>query len=553
MTMSSTPKDDAVLDNSSAEKASTNTPAPDEAEPVVATDESKYITGLKLYLINAGLTISIFLVTLESTVISTAIVDITDELGGYEKSSWLFTAYMLTYCSLQMIWAKLSDIAGRKYTLIASLLIFTIFSALCGASQTLIQLIMFRWCQGIGGCGVYALTQLMFMEIAPPGKLPKYMAGVSMVLALSLITGPLLGGGITLHGSWRWIFLLNVPVGVLTAVSLCFTLPRTLFNEPAAQQTYPIFSKHSLNRLDFLGATLMLGTLVLLATGLQQASLDYAWSSNKVLPLLVVSAPFAVAFFTWQWYITQRRTNPEPVFPWRFCQSRIQLGMIINTYLSGTVMFVCIAQIPQRFITVNGLSPLAAAARLLTYGAFVPFGSGIAGAMMGKPRIPPCWIILGGSLMEILGIALLSQIDTSSHIDASQYAFQIIAGTGTGLVNSGLILLVPYAMDKRDLAVGSAATSQFRTLGGLVGIAIVTSISTPYIRSHLTDILPLELAESLLERTELVQTLSPETLERVRQVFGEAYNLQVKVLIGFAVAKVPVTGMMWTNLRVESK
>jgi len=114
-------------------------------------------------------------------------------------------------------------------------------------------------------------------------------------------------------------------------------------------------------------------------------------------------------------------------------------------------MFVCIAQIPQRFITVNGLSPLAAAARLLTYGAFVPFGSGIAGAMMGKPRIPPCWIILGGSLMEILGIALLSQIDTSSHIDASQYAFQIIAGTGTGLVNSGLILLVPYAMDKRDL------------------------------------------------------------------------------------------------------
>ncbi|KAH6865804.1 MFS multidrug transporter-like protein [Alternaria rosae] len=553
MTMSPTPRDEAVPDTSSVEKASTNTSAPNEAEPVAATDESKYITGLKLYLINAGLTISIFLVTLESTVISTAIVDITDELGGYEKSSWLFTAYMLTYCSLQMIWAKLSDIAGRKYTLIASLLIFTIFSALCGASQTLIQLIMFRWCQGIGGCGVYALTQLMFMEIAPPGKLPKYMAGVSMVLALSLITGPLLGGGITLHGSWRWIFLLNVPVGVLTAVSLCFTLPRTLFNEPAAQQTHPIFSKHSLRRLDFLGATLMLGTLVLLATGLQQASLDYEWSSNKVLPLLVVSAPFAIAFFTWQWYATQRRTNPEPVFPWRFCQSRIQLGMIINTYLSGTVMFVCIAQIPQRFITVNGLSPLAAAARLLTYGAFVPFGSGIAGAMMGKPRIPPCWIILGGSLMEILGIALLSQIDTSSHIDASQYAFQIIAGTGTGLVNSGLILLVPYAMDKRDLAVGSAATSQFRTLGGLVGIAIVTSISTPYIRTHLTDILPLELAESLLERTELVQTLSPETLEHVRRVFGEAYNLQVKVLIGFAVAKVPVTGMMWTNLRVESK
>jgi hypothetical protein len=121
----------------------------------------------------------------------------------------------------------------------------------------------------------------------------------------------------------------SVPVGVLTAISLCFTLPRTLFNELAAQQTHPIFSNHSLRRLDFLGATLMLGALVLLATGLQQASLDYPWSSNKVLPLLVASVPFAIAFFTWQWYATQRRTNPEPVFPWRFFQSRIQLGMIL--------------------------------------------------------------------------------------------------------------------------------------------------------------------------------------------------------------------------------
>jgi hypothetical protein len=121
----------------------------------------------------------------------------------------------------------------------------------------------------------------------------------------------------------------SVPVGLLTAVLLCFTLPRTLWNEPAAQRTHAVFSMQSLRQLDFLGATLMLGTLVLLATGLQQASLGYGWSSAKVLPLLVCSAPFAIAFFAWQWFATQRRTNPEPVFPWRFCQSRIQLGMIM--------------------------------------------------------------------------------------------------------------------------------------------------------------------------------------------------------------------------------
>jgi hypothetical protein len=130
-----------------------------------------------------------------------------------------------------------------------------------------------------------------------------------------------------------------------------------------------------------------------------------------------------------------------------------------NTYLAGTVMFVCIAQIPQRFVTVNSLSPLCAAVRLLTYGAFVPFGSGLAGALMGKPRIPPCWIVLAGSVMEVIGIVLLSRIDTSFHINSTQYAFQIIAGTGTGLVNAGLIILVPYAMDKRDLGMQNPYTN----------------------------------------------------------------------------------------------
>jgi MFS family permease len=168
------------MDSSSVVKGDTSSSLSlSETGPItttVAVNESIYFTGHKLWLINAGLIIPIFLVTLESTVISTAIVDITDELCGYSKSSWLFTAYMLTYCSkfptlpfsflthqsitpgLQMIRAKLSDITGRKYTIVTALLIFTIFSTLCGTSQTLIQLIMFRWCQGISGCGVFALV-----------------------------------------------------------------------------------------------------------------------------------------------------------------------------------------------------------------------------------------------------------------------------------------------------------------------------------------------------------------------------------------------------------
>jgi hypothetical protein len=112
---------------------------------------------------------------------------------------------------------------------------------------------------------------------------------------------------------------------------------------------------------------------------------------------------------------------------------------------------VCIAQIPQRFVTVNDVSPLSAAIRLLTFGAFIPIGSTLAGALMGKGRLPPCYVVLAGAILEIIGVVLLSRIDTSVHVDNAQYGFQVIAGLGTGMINAALILLIPYIMEKRDL------------------------------------------------------------------------------------------------------
>ena len=150
-----------------------------------------------------------FLAQMESTITSTSVITITDDLGGYIKSSWMLTAYWLTSGAFQIIWAKISDIAGRKPTIITACSIFTVFSGACGGSQTVIQLIMFRWLQGIGGCGILALGQLIFFELVPPEKYPPYIALVTVVVALSLVVGPIIGGGITDHGNWRWVFLIK--------------------------------------------------------------------------------------------------------------------------------------------------------------------------------------------------------------------------------------------------------------------------------------------------------------------------------------------------------
>ncbi|PSN69461.1 hypothetical protein BS50DRAFT_664443, partial [Corynespora cassiicola Philippines] len=138
---------------------------------------------------------------------------------------------------------------------------------------------------------------------------------------------------------------------------------------------------------------LMIGTVVLLATGLQQAAQGLSWTSQRVFILLVLSGPFAAAFFAWQWYATMRRTNSEPVFPWRICESHIQLGLIVCVH-ARTIHYVFVAQIPQRLTTVNSLSSFDAGVRLLAFAALVPTGSAIAGALVGKLKVPPCWMVL---------------------------------------------------------------------------------------------------------------------------------------------------------------
>ncbi|KAF2256481.1 MFS general substrate transporter [Trematosphaeria pertusa] len=516
-----------------------------------ALDVPIYYTGWRLHGISAWLLLSLFVAQMDTSITSTAILTITDQLGGFEKYSWVFTAYMLSFCGFQLVWAKLSDIISRKTAIIISLSMFTLFSGACAASRTLIQLIMFRWIQRIGGGGIFALTQLVFFELVPPIRWPLYVSLVTGVVALSLAVGPLIGGAIALRGQWKWIFLLNVPTCGTALIGLFVIFPAKLRNEPSAQDDSGSFTIKSLRRIDVLGSLLLLGACLLISTGLQQAALGYAWQSSLVLPLLLITVPLVVAFFIWEWYITSRRGYPEPVFPWRFCQSRIRIGMMLNTYLWGTVLMICLIQIPQRFMTVYGLSPFNAALRLLTFGAFVPAGSSIAAALMGKLKIPPCFIILAGAALQLVGAILLSDIPTDTVIHPRQYGFQILLGTGIGFVACGLILLVPFAMEKRDLAVGTASISQFRVLGGLISIGIATSLSTPYLRTHLTDVLPPELAYSVLEKTENMYSLPIEVREGVKAVFGKSFNLQIKMVIGFSAAQFPATWLMWTGQTVN--
>jgi len=232
-----------------------------------------------------------------------------------------------------------------------------------------------------------------------------------------------------------------------------------------------------------------------------------------------------------------------------------------NTYFAGTILTVCIVQIPQRFINVNDMNAFQAGARLLPFGAFIPAGSTLAATLMGRAKTPPMYILIAGGLLEIVGTICLSRTPTTYQVSAAQYGFQILAGTGVGFFNAVLILLVPIVLERRDLgkssindaqcladifeAVGTGAIAQFRFLGGVIGLAIVTSVLNRFLTPKLLDILPPDQVHSLLESTNVLETFSEATQMTIRSTFGDGYNLVMKILVGFAVAQLPATLLMW--------
>ncbi|KAF4631031.1 hypothetical protein G7Y89_g7102 [Cudoniella acicularis] len=203
--------------------------------------------------------------------------------------------------------------------------------------------------------------------------------------------------------------------------------------------------------------------------------------------------------------------------------------------------------LPQRFQTVNGDSNMAAGIRLIAFGLLAPAGSVLSAAIIGKTKIPPIYHILLGSILEVIGTTGLSRIPVTFAIAPSQYGWQVVTGLGVGFCNAPLMLLVNNATTKRDQAVGTAAITQFRVLGGILGLAIVISVMNRVIRSELLQVLPVETVDQLLQTTEIIQQLSESSQATVRAIFGKGYNGQMKILIGFAAAQLPSTALMWTK------
>ncbi|TVY24313.1 Efflux pump [Lachnellula hyalina] len=499
--------------------------------------ELTYLHGWRLYISTVALWIIIYLVNMEASIVSTALVAMTSDLHGFDKSSWIVSGYQISYTGFLVIWAKMSDIFGRKYSLMTAVFIFAGFSGACGAAQTMTQLIVVRVLQGIGASGAFAVTMAIVYEMVPKAKLPLYTGICFIIVALATTSGPLMGGAIVTRGSWRWLFLLNVPAAAIVFVVLLICMPAQ-FGTPKNSAPSPVQKDtiwRLLKKIDVIGAVLLLGASFLLVTALLEASTSFTWSSAVVIALLVLSVG----------------KEQEEMFPWRFVKNRAWMAMLLVSFLVGIPNSAILISIPQRYQVVDSSSPLQAGIRLLPYTIANPIGLLVGNTIGGATKIAPIYLLFGSSLIQLLGIALLDMIPVKGGMLASMYVFEILIALGVGVTASVTMLATPHCVESKDLAVGTSSMVQARMLGSAIGLAIAMSVLNSNLSASLGSALLPSQITSLLQDFDLLNTFNPNLQEKIRSIFGTGFRLENRIIIAIAGVQVLAVGLMWKKQQIS--
>ncbi|KAI1307148.1 putative multidrug resistance protein fnx1 [Xylaria venustula] len=544
-------------DESTGEKQELSVNGPDEAtigsDMSGAPEEIVYIQGAKFWLICVAIAIIMFLVNLEVPVVITALVSITSDLKGFDNVSWVVASYLLGYVGVIVICAKFSDIFGRKLVFILSIGIFIIFSVACSAAQTLNQLIIFRAFQGIGGGGSWSLATIFVSELVPPENYPKFVANISLINALALLLGPIIGGAIASNTTWRWIFIINIPIAVPALLILLYVVPKEFpyHNQPGYKRKTlkDLVSKSVLDRIDAPGTILILFATLGLTAAFEEANKRFPWRSAYVITLLTVSGLLWIILLIWERHVTLSKTTiREPILPWRFILNREMIGVLLNFVFLGGPTVICMFILPQRFQLVYGTSGLDAGVRLIPFSAVIPIGSIFASIAGGKHKVPPVYLLIFGSLLQVLGFALIATLPSTLEIPSRIYGFQVLAGFGCGINFSLLFILIPLINEKQDGAVGLGAGSQFRFIGSSIVLSISTSVFNSYVQPQLKSLLGISDPDVLIQ---VLPTLAPLVRDAVRHVLATGYSRQIIVLAVSAGLQIPATLIMWKNKQLK--
>ncbi|MFF8870950.1 MDR family MFS transporter [Streptomyces massasporeus] len=412
-----------------------------------------------------ALLLGMLLAALDQTIVSTALPTIVSDLGGLDHLSWVVTAYLLAATAATPLWGKLGDQYGRKRLFQTAIVIFLIGSALCGAAQDMAQLIAFRALQGLGGGGLIVLSMAIVGDLVPPRERGRYQGLFGAVFGATSVLGPLLGGLFTQHLSWRWVFYVNLPVGVvaLAVIAAVLHLPRT------AQR----------HVIDYLGTFLIAAVATCLVLVASLGGTTWAWGSWQIVGLAVLGVLLAVAF------VAVERRAAEPVLPLKLFRVRTFTLAALISFVVGFAMFGAMTYLPTFLQVVQGISPTMSGVHMLPMVLGLLLASTASGQIVsrtGRWKVFP----IAGTGITTLGLLLLHQLDEHSST-AELSGFFFVFGLGLGLVMQVLVLIVQNAVPYEDLGVATSGATFFRSIGASFGVAVFGTIFAGRLGDQLTD------------------------------------------------------------------
>lgn len=461
-------------------------------------------------LLMSALLLVMLLAALDQTIVSTALPTIVGELGGLDRLSWIVTAYMLASTLVVPLYGKFGDLFGRKTVLQISVILFLIGSALCGLAQNMEQLIFTRALQGLGGGGLMVVSMAAVADVIPPQDRGKYQGLFGGVFGLATVIGPLLGGFIVQHASWRWIFYINLPLGLFALVII--------------NAVFKTDNKRKPHEIDYPGAVFLSLALVGITLFTSEGGTLREWSDPLLWCILAFGVIGVIGF------IYEERRAWEPIIPLSLFHNRSFSLASLMAFIVGMSLFGSVTFLPLYLQVVKGSTPTEAGLQLLPLMGGLLITSIVSGRIIsrtGKYRLFPIF----GTLLATLGMALLTTLTIDAplwHI----YLFACVLGMGMGMVMQVLVLAVQNTVTPDRIGVATSSVTLFRSVGGSIGVALFGAVFSQVLKSGLTTLVE--------QGKELPRALDPQAVHRLPhdvqlaylQVFGDAVHSAFQMAAG---------------------
>ena len=443
--------------------------------PTESTPEARVPSGMRreVVVVLPGLMLAMLLSMLDNFIVSTSLPRIVGELGGVAHLSWVVTAYVLGTTVSTPIWGKVGDMFGRKAIFLTSIALFLVGSALCGAAGSsllggtadgMAQLIAFRGLQGLGAGGLMVNVMAITGDLVPPRERGRYQGIMAAVMSLAMIAGPLAGGFITDHLSWRWAFYVNLPLGLIALVLVATTLH--------------LPKRRSQHQIDWLGAGLLAFAITSLVLITSLGGSRYAWASAPIVGLGIVAVVTLVAF------VMVERQAAEPIMPLGVFTNRNFSLISAVGFLLGFAMFGAINFLPLFQQTVQGASATGSGLLLIPMMGAAMVVSLFVGQRITKTGRYKAFPVVGGLVM-VLAMLLLSRQD--AHTTATETGlFIAVLGVGMGFLMQTTMLISQNSVDYADLGVASSAATFFRSIGGSFGVSLFGAVFNHRLAAELT-------------------------------------------------------------------